>query len=279
MKLFVNNNGSVLPADDYSIYAGNRGHLYGDGLFESIRVVHGKMVNLDAHIQRMLDGAIALKIRIPSFFTTAFFQERIQELLKKSEIEESARIRISLDRVAGGTYLPDSNDASFIIEVFPLEQEKFELNKKGFEVDLYTEIRKHKSKLSGFKTKNGLLYVLAAIAAKEKGLDDYLLTNPRGSILEGTNANIFIVSNGMLYTPSLEEGCLGGVMRMTIINLALENGIRVYECSLLPQNLLVADEILLTNAIKGVQWVGGYRTKRYQNTVAQKLTDLLNDSI
>ena len=277
MKLFVNNNGTLIEANHYAIHAGNRGHLYGDGLFESIRIINGKIINLDAHVSRMFDGAKALKMRLPSYFDVSFFEEKIIELIEKSEGVDSARVRISLDRSPGGTYLPDTNEAVYFIEIQPLDQPVFELNKKGLEVDLYTELRKHKSKLSGFKTKNGLLYVMAAIAAKEKGLDDYLITNPRGSILESSNSNIFIVSNGMLYTPSLEEGCLGGVMRMTLINLAIENGIRVYDCSLLPQNLHVADEVLLTNAIQGVKWVGGYRTKRYQNIVAQKLVDLLNE--
>ena len=85
------------------------------------------------------------------------------------------------------------------------------------------------------------------------------------------------MSNGVLYTPGLEEGCLAGTMRMQVINLALENGIKVYECNILPQNLLVADEIFLTNAINGVVWVSGYRTKRYFNNTARKLVNLLNE--
>jgi branched-chain amino acid aminotransferase len=80
----------------------------------------------------------------------------------------------------------------------------------------------------------------------------------------------------VLYTPSLEEGCLAGTMRMQVINLALANGIKVYESPILPQHLLAADEIFLTNAIRGINWVGGYRTKRYQNNISRKLVVLLN---
>ena len=131
-------------------------------------------------------------------------------------------------------------------------------------------------RVSNFKIKNGIIYVLASIAAKEKNLDDLLITNSSGGILEGTSSNLFVVSNGVLYTPGLEEGCLAGTMRMQIINLALENGIKVYECNILPQNLLVADEIFLTNAIQGITWVSGYRTKRYFNTISKQLVELLN---
>jgi branched-chain amino acid aminotransferase len=87
-----------------------------------------------------------------------------------------------------------------------------------------------------------------------------------------------LVSNGVLYTPGLEEGCLAGIMRMQVINLALNNGIKVYECNILPQNLLAADEIFLTNSIRGINWVSGYRTKRYFNNMSRKIVALLNDS-
>jgi branched-chain amino acid aminotransferase len=144
------------------------------------------------------------------------------------------------------------------------------------EVDLYTAIRKENNILANFKTKNGLVYVMGAIEAKEKGLDDMLITNAKGGVLEATSSNLFVISNGVLYTPGLEEGCLGGTMRMTIINLAIENNIKVYESSITPQNLLIADEVFLTNAINGIVWVGGYRTKRYMNTVSLNFVNLLN---
>jgi branched-subunit amino acid aminotransferase/4-amino-4-deoxychorismate lyase len=151
------------------------------------------------------------------------------------------------------------------------------LNAKGLEVDLYQDIKKVKTPLSNYKTKNGLLYVLAAISGKEKGLDDMLIMNDKGQILESSHSNLFVVSNGVLYTPSLADGCLAGTMRMQVINLALKNGLKVYECPILPSNLLVADELFLTNAVRGITWIGGYRTKRYFNTTARKIVSYLND--
>ncbi len=273
---YVNNNGEILENSGTTIRSGNRAFLYGDGVFESIRIINGKPINLDNHIKRMLEGAARIKMRPPSFFNLTFFQEKIDELLVKSGIVAGGKCRISLDRASGGTYAPESNEVEFFIEVYPLDNNKFELNAKGKEIDLYTELKKPKTSLSNFKTKNGLIYVMAAISAKEKGLDDYLISNNTGGILESTSANLFVVSNGVLYTPGLEEGCLAGTMRMQIINLALANGIKVYECNILPQNLLVADEIFLTNAISGITWVSGYRTKRYFNNTSRKLIDLLN---
>lgn len=277
MVNFVNNNGEVLSAEDFTIKAGNRSYLYGDGVFESIRIIHGKPINLRNHFDRMMEGAKRLKMRVPSYYDVDFFESRITELIQKSGITHGGKCRVSLDRSMGGTYLPESNEVEFFIEVMPLEENGFVLNKKGKEIDVYTEYRKQKDNLANYKTKNGLIYVLAAIAAKEKGLDDYLITNTSNGIIEATSSNLFVVSNGVLYTPGLEEGCLAGTMRMQIINLALENGIKVYECNILPQNLLVADEIFLTNSIAGLTWVSGYRTKRYFNNVARRIVDLLND--
>lgn len=275
--LYVNNNGEILSSEGPTIHAGNRSYLYGDGVFESIRIMNGVPINVENHIKRMIEGAQKIKMRPPSYFTEDFFSVKISELLEKSGITEGGRCRISLDRVAGGTYRPESNEVEYFIEVYPLENNRFSLNTKGLEIDLYMEHKKDKSVLSNFKTKNGLIYVLASISAKEKNLDDYLISNNQGGILEGTSANLFVVSNGVLYTPGLEEGCLAGTMRMQVINLALNNGIKVYECNILPQNLLVADEIFLTNAVNGIQWVSGYRTKRYFSNTAKRLIDLLNE--
>lgn len=274
--LYVNNNGEILENNGPVLKAGNRAYLYGDGLFESIRIVHGKPVNLQNHIGRLLEGAKQLKMRVPSFYSVEFFEKLISELVQRSDIKYGGRCRLSLDRISGGTYTPESNETEYFIEVYPLENNGFVLNPKGLEIDLYMDIRKPKNALSNYKTKNGILYVLASIAAKEKGVDEFLLHNESGGIIEATSSNIFVVSNGVLYTPGLEEGCLAGTMRMQIINLALENGIKVYECNLMPQNLLVADEIFLSNAVQGVKWVSGYRTKRYINNVSKKFIELLN---
>lgn len=275
--LYINNNGTILTNDAPTIHAGNRGHLYGDGVFESIRIMNGVPLNLENHIHRLLEGAKAIKMRPAVFHNLDFFKGRILELCQKSDITEGGRCRISLDRVTGGAYKPDSNECTFFIEVYPYDTNNFELNSKGLEIDLYTDIKKQQNFLSNFKTKSGLMYVMAAVNATERKLDDVLLSNDKGGILESSSCNLFVVSNGVLYTPGLEEGCLAGTMRMQIINLALNNGIKVYECNILPQNLLAADEIFLTNAIRGVNWVSGYRTKRYFNNMSRRLVALLND--
>jgi branched-chain amino acid aminotransferase len=276
MILYVNNNGVLLPNDAPTIHAGNRGHLYGDGVFESIRILSGKPINIENHVDRLLKGANVLKMETPANYDVNFFQEKIVELIEKSGIKQGGRCRLSIDRATGGAYLPDSNDCTFYIEVYPYLMNYFELNAKGLELDIYRDIKLHKNFLSNYKTKTGLPYVMASIAAKEQGLDDLFLTNEKGNVIESGSCNVFIVSNGVLYTSGLDEGCIAGTMRMQVINLAIKHNIKIYECSILPQNLLSADEIIFTNAIRGINWVAGYRTKRYQNNMSRRLVVLLN---
>lgn len=274
---YVYNNGQVLPNNLPTINFGNRGHLYGDGVFESIRVVNGKAINVENHLIRLIEGAKALKMLVSESLTKELLDQKLAELIHKSQIKEGAKCRVSLDRCPGGSYLPTSNVSQLYIDILPLEKNFFELNSFGIDMDIYLDLKLEKSFLSKFKTKNGLKYIMAALFAEEKGLGDVFMTNDKGQVIETSNSNIFVVHNGVLYTPGIEDGCIAGTMRMQIINLALANNIKVYECPLMPQNLLSADEIFLTNAIQGVRWVGGFRTKKYENTMARRFVVLLNE--
>lgn len=279
MTHYFNINGKINAQAESVITPNNRGYLYGDGCFESIKVFRGKPLNLNNHIARILSAADVLKLRVPAYFSENYFQIQIDQLITHAQHHLGGRIRLSLDRSAGGTYKPFTNEASFIIEFMPDDSDGFTINEKGLEIDIFDDIKKPINKLSPLKTKNGLLYVLAAIDAQNRGLDDLLILNEKRSIIESSSCNLFVVSNGVLYTPGLDEGVIAGTMRMTVINTAIKSGIKVYECAIMPQNLLVADEILLTNAISGIQWTGGYRTKRYRNEMAKKLVVLLNQNL
>jgi branched-subunit amino acid aminotransferase/4-amino-4-deoxychorismate lyase len=259
VSAYVNNNGVMIPADSYSIRSGNRGHIYGDGLFESIRIINGRPINLDNHLKRLSEGMKVLRMNVPQQFSLSFFEEEIQNLCAQNNIEKGGRVRLSIDRKQGGFYMPHNNDVEYFIEANSLPNNRFLLNEAGYKIDQFEDMKKQINLLSSFKTKNGLLYIMAKLRARETGLDDLLIQNDRMGIIEGGSANLFIVSNGVLYTPGLDSGCLGGTMRMQIINLALSHNIKVYECNISPQNLLVADEVFLTNAIEGIIWVSSYR--------------------
>jgi len=272
---YVNNNGVLIPTESYAIKAGNRGHLYGDGFFESIRIINGRIINFENHYKRIKNTFKVLKMNPPINFTQDSVLQEIEKLVESNDIKAGGKVRFSIDRKPGGTYLPRTNDVDYFIEAYPLANNNFQLNEAGYKVDLYNDIKKNITYLSNYKTKNGLIYVMAKLYAKANNLDDVLLQNDKLGIIESSSANLFIVSNGVLYTPALDSGCLGGTMRMQVINLAIANDIKVYECIITPQNLLTADELFLTNAIDGIMWIGKYRTKEYSNDSVRKIVNLL----
>ncbi|MBK9287834.1 MAG: aminotransferase class IV [Flavobacteriales bacterium] len=248
----------------------NRAFHYADGLFESIRVVNGKACFLDAHWTRLVEGMKVLRIEQPSGLDRARWA--LPVATGGACGMPNARARLTVFRDSPGYFRPRSHEGGFTLELKPVPSPNFILNHQGLTVDLYPEMRKAVNMLSVHKTLNCQLYVMASLWCMERGLDDCLLQNDRGNIIESSGGNLFIVSNGVLYTPSLADGCLGGIMRMQIINLAIANGIKVYECSLNPQNLLAADELFFTNASRGPQWVSGYRTKRYTHRLLVPVT-------
>ncbi|MBK8497753.1 MAG: aminotransferase class IV [Flavobacteriales bacterium] len=274
MRSLVNINGELQPGDQPALPLDNRAYHFGDGLFESIRVVNGRPCFIDAHWARLTTGASVLRIEMPAALDREGFERSILELISATAIA-SGRCRFTLFRSGGGYYRPQQDGGNFTIELQALDEPHHTLNQNGLMVDIWPEMRKPINELSRHKTLNCQYYIMAALWSRERGLDDCLLQNERGNIIESSAGNLFIVSNGVLYTPSLADGCLGGVMRAQVINLALANGIKVYECSLNPQNLLAADEVFFTNAISGVRWVGAYRTKRYAHKLSGTLMELL----
>jgi branched-subunit amino acid aminotransferase/4-amino-4-deoxychorismate lyase len=274
MSEWVDVNGELRPADEPALRLDNRAFHFGDGLFESIRVIGGRAQFVDAHWARLSTGADLLRITLPQGLDRQRFGEALDAIIKRS-VADSGRLRFTLYRGGQGYYRPESDQGVYTIELKPLADARYVLNANGLLVDIWPEMRKPVNELSRHKTLNCQYYIMAALWSRARGLDDCLLQNDRGNIIESSAGNLFIVSNGVLYTPSLTDGCLGGVMRAQVINLALANGIKVYECSLNPQNLLAADELFFTNAIQGLRWAGGYRTKRYAHKLAGAITELL----
>jgi len=275
---YIYHNGVFMNSEEPSIYISNRGFKYADGFFETIRLINGKTVFFTNHFTRVLEAMKAFKFNTPEGFSQNRLKEEIHALAEKNGITQGGRVRVTFSRKSSGFYSPDSNEMEYVIESYAKNDNAFVLNDTGKVVDLYPAMKKQINKFSTFKTLNCQLYIHASIFAKEKLIDDALIQNEKFGIIESTVSNIFLVSNGVLYTPGLSEGCVGGTMRMAIVNLALQNSIKVYECNLTPQNLLAADEIFLSNAISGVSWVSSYRTKRYFNNTSKRIIELLNET-
>jgi branched-subunit amino acid aminotransferase/4-amino-4-deoxychorismate lyase len=264
-------------ADTPSVSVSNRSYLYGDGCFESLRAIRGRLLFAQTHFDRLISALKALGIECPAHLTAEVLDKSANELLEKNGINEGGRLRLTVWRESAGNYRPESHSAGGLLTAVSLPDPHFVLHQKNLRLDIYPQMKKEVNFLANHKTSSCQLYVQASIYAAKHGLDDALIMNDKGGIIESTDSNLFVVSNRVLYTPGLDSGCVAGTMRMRVINLAIRHGLKVYECNISPQHLLAADELLLTNAVKGVQRATAYRTKHYSDMVGRFLTEKLNE--
>lgn len=276
MLQYILHNDEFFTADQAVIKASNRGFKFGDGLFESMRMCNGKLQFATLHADRLKAGMKALKMEGYALLDDYFLKQKTAELLKKNKINGNARFRLSIYRDGEGLYTPQSNKIGYILEVIPLEEPYYELNKKGLSIDVYDELSKPINKLSNYKTSNALLYVMAALYQKQYRLDEAFLLNQNGFLCESTSSNIFVVYQKQIYTPALSEGCVSGVMRNVVLQLAKSHNLPLIEAQISPEILNEAEEVFVTNASSGIRWVMGYGRKRYFNEVAKSLSAKLN---
>lgn len=273
---FIDFNNQIIPEQEAVVTAGNRAFRYGDGLFETMRWMDGDIRFLQHHLERLHQGMRMLKLESPERFSEHVVRSRAAELIKKNGLENHhVRIRLQVYRGGGGLYSPQQNSAGYIMEVSKLDPDDVKHRKIGLIVDVYDEFKKPYSELSKLKSSNALVYVMAGLYRTRNGLDDVLLLNQEGFLCESLSSNVFISYDKKLYTPAISEGCIDGVMRKVVIDLAIDSGLDVIEAQISPNILREADEIFHTNAIHGVQWVMGYKQKRYFNRISRMLQERL----
>lgn len=272
---FINFNDEILPADTKVMAINNRSYRYGDGLFESMRLMKGQLKFADLHADRLQRGMRALKMDGYSAMDTWFLKDRAETLAARNKCKHG-RLRLTVYRESEGLYTPSQNKAGFSLEIQPIEEPRYFLNEKGLIMDVFTEVGKPLNYLSNIKSCNSLVYVMAGLYKAQQRLEDVFILNQNKFLCEAGSSNVFVWYKNHLYTPALSEGCVEGVMRQVVINLALKNNIPVTEAQINPEILYEADEVFLTNATKGIQWVMGYGVKRYFNKLSKGLMDELN---
>ncbi len=275
---FINFNGAILPAGQQLLTVQNRGFRYGDGLFESMRLMKGKLKFVDLHADRLQKGMKAMHIDGYSQMDTYFIKEKVEELATRNKIKHG-RLRLTVYRDAEGFYTPTQNKMGYCLEIQPVDEPRYFLNTRGLIMDTYEDMSKPIDVLSNLKTCNSLLYVMAGIFKTQNNLDDAFILNQNGYLCETVSANVFVLYKNTLYTPALSEGCIGGVMRQVVMELCAENNIPVTEAQLEPEILNQADEVFITNASRGIQWVMGYGRKRYFNETSKLLMEALNKMV
>nr|WP_315187115.1 aminotransferase class IV [uncultured Flavobacterium sp.] len=275
----INFNGNIVERET-NILTQNRAFLYGDALFETVKIVEGKILFLEEHYFRLMASMRIVRMEIPMNFTMEYLEEQILSVVEANSFSDSARARITVYRNDGGYYLPKNNTISFLINTTALENKAYTFNPALYEVDLYKDFYISKQLLSTVKTTNKIINVTASIYADENGLDNCILLNDAKNVVEALQGNIFMLQGNKLITPPVSEGCINGIMRMQIIELAkkIEN-ITVVQEAISPFDLQKADELFLTNVIKGIQPITKYRKKDFSVVFSTLIFEKLNQHI
>ena len=272
----INFNG-IIQDSDLQLTVSNRSFLYGDGVFETLKIVNNKILFFEDHYFRLMASMRIVRMEIPMIFTMEYLEEQILKLVGLLAIQDSARVRFTVFRNEGGFYLPNDNSISFVIQVSKLENIRYKIPKIQFEVDLYKDFIVPRQLLSTLKTANKITHVTASIFAKENQLDSTLLINEIKNVIEAANGNLFMLMGNKLITPPISEGCLNGIMRKQIISLAKQiDSVEVLEAAISPFDLQKADELFISNIIVGIQPITKYRKKEFEVRLANQLLEKLN---
>lgn len=241
----------------------NRSFRYGDGFFETMKWNRGKILLEEYHLERFFRSLETLKFKPPSYLTSDYIINAVQELVKINQHHVMARVRITVFRGEGGIYDEQNHFPHILIQTWELNPTNNALNENGLDIDIYHPAIKSADHFSSVKSNNYLPYLMAAIWVKEQRLNDAVLLNSFGNIADATIANIFMIQNGIIYTPALTDGPVAGVMRSYLMNALRKKNYEVQEKSLTPEDLANASEVFLTNAIYGIRWVKQFQQNQY----------------
>lgn len=277
----VNVNSQIGTALPEALTQTQRAFLYGDALFETIRVFDGKIPLLGRHWSRLSGGLSALGFELSAAWDAAFFRQEILKICPPN-----GRARLTIWRSPGGLYAPANNTPQFMITAQSLEYNTYEWLEKGVTLGLSESVRLPVDAYSTFKSLNCARYVAASVEAKRRKWDDVLILNMYDRVCEATTSNVFWWEEDRLYTIPLTEGCVAGVQRALLLETALAAGFAIHEKPATFATLQNAGEIFLTNAIRGimpVRFFAGsglemHKTRQFFDTVFTPVYDrLLND--
>ena len=239
-------NGELVPKGKAMVSVFDRGFLYGDGVFETVRIYNGIPFMLDEHMERLIAGLKTLRFqRLPAGIKV--YASRIIEANKVGN--GILRIAVTRGEVEAGIDPLACKEPTVVItakEGIPYNDEAYS---RGFRA-IVAKIRKDRnSPLCRVKSTNFLTHILARGEATDAGVDEAVMLNYEGSLTEGTVSNLFLAKGDTIFTPSIESGILPGVTRKVVIELAREMGFKVTEGEIKPEELLGGDEAFLTNSL------------------------------
>lgn len=248
MSLKVYISGTLYEKDDAKISVYDHGLLYGDGVFEGMRVYGGKVFRMPEHLERLWNSAKAIWLEIP--MTPDALGQAVDQTVKANGIEDGY-VRLVVTRGAGTLGLDPNrcSDPRVIIIADYIALYPREYYEQGLHIVTVSTIRNHPAALSPrIKSLNYLNNILAKIEGLQAGCVEALMLNQKGEVAECTGDNIFLVRKGELLTPSVEAGILEGITRAVVIELARELKIPVRETPLTKHDVYIADECFLTGS-------------------------------
>ncbi len=246
MALKIYMNGTLVPEEDAKVSVFDHGLLYGDGVFEGIRVYGGNVFQLEEHVLRLYESAAAIRLVIP--ISTDEMTDAVEQTVKANGITDGY-VRLVITRGAGslGLDIRKTSNPQIIIIADTITLYPEEIYQKGMELITASTIQNHPQALSPrIKSLNYLNNILAKIEGTDAGTVEALMMNHKGEVAECTGDNIFIVKKGILKTPPVDAGILEGVTRNVVMELAEEAGIPVEQVTMSRHDIYVADECFLT---------------------------------
>jgi len=244
MKVWINNK--LVDESEAKISVFDHGLLYGDGVFEGIRVYDGNVFELEAHIRRLYESAKVIRLEVS--ITKKELIKAVEKTVNANEIIDGY-IRLIATRGIGNLGLNPfvCENASLIIIADSIQLYPEELYEKGMKLISATTVRSHPLSLPPqVKSLNYLNNIMAKIEAIDADVPEAIMYNTEGFVAEATGDNVFTVKNGVLYTPPIQAGTLEGITRNIVIRLAKEEGIPAAETNLTRFDLYVCDELFLT---------------------------------
>ena len=274
----INLNGNIVQDSEANLSVLNRGFAYGDSVFETIRVINGKIMFWEDHYFRMMASMRIMRMEIPSSFSPEFLEKEILSIVAENDLlEKAARVRFAVYREEGGLYTPATREIAYVMTVIEMENSFYLLNTEDYEIELFKDHYVSSGLLSTIKSNNRAVNVLGSIFAKENDYHNCLLLNEKKSVVEALNGNLFLVSGSKIKTPPLTDGVLNGITRKQLLEIIKKTeDYELEEASISPFELQKADELFITNIAVGIQPVSKYRKKHYDSVVAKNLLSKLN---
>ena len=277
---FVCLNGQFIKEEELCFSAENRAFRYADGFFETMHYANGEIQLFDLHLKRMKKAMDLLKLESSILLNKKLIHNEIVHLINTNHFFKGARVRISIFRSGGGLYTPEENSAAYLIENWALDNSNYNINKQGLSIGLYSELKKMPNNDLFYKSLDARISVLASLYKKKIETDDCFLCNSELEIIESISSNAFFIKNNTLYTAGTDSGCVHGIMREKILSVASKEGFQIVEdAHIKAEHIIQFDEIFLSNAIKGIQWVGAYKSKRFDNKLTKQLQKTLVSEI